>query len=136
MLGNDDGTASIEFALVATLLLAILFGTFVYGHYFAVRIALVHSASEGARASVAGITDGERATLAAGAVDRALDAYGNFLPRDGVTVSAHPVAGETGQFSVTVGFDFDRLGYGSLHSLVPLPDSQPAHTAVAARGGY
>lgn len=133
MLEDDEGTSSIEFALVASILLTILFGTFVYGHYFAVRIALVHAASEGARASVAGLTDAERETYARQAVQDTLSTYGNFIPAAGISVQTTPAAS---RFQVQVAFDFDRLGYGALQSFVPLPDSRPAHISVAMRGGY
>src|SRR3546814_11537842 len=59
-----SGVAAIEFALIAPIFLILMFGIVVYGFYFGTCIALAHAASEGARASVAGITAGERANFA------------------------------------------------------------------------
>lgn len=134
MFEDDSGASSIEFALVAMLLLTILFGTFVYGHYFAVRIALVHAASEGARASVAGLTDDERKTYAVQAVQRTLDAYGNFIPGEATTVTTAPIT--PAQFQVQVQFNFNELGYGPMQSFLPLPNPHLVHASVALRGGY
>lgn len=134
MLDDDSGASSIEFALVAMVLLTILFGTFVYGHYFAVRIALVHAASEGARASVAGLTDAERSTYAREAAQRTLNAYGNFVPGSATTITTTPLTPV--RFQVQIAFDFDQLGYGAMQSFLPLPNPRPVHTSVAVRGGY
>src|SRR3546814_18834761 len=60
----EAGVAAIEFALIAPIFLLLMFGIVVYGFYFGTFIALANAASEGARASFAGITAGARAHFA------------------------------------------------------------------------
>src|SRR3546814_652103 len=60
----EAGVVALERPLSGPIGLRLMFGIVVYGFDFGTRIALAHAASEGARASVAGITAGERANLA------------------------------------------------------------------------
>src|SRR3546814_6174872 len=79
-----------------------MFGIVVYGFYFGTCIALAHAASEGARASVAGITAGERATFAEEQVRAIFARYAPLLSDDEaqLAIAAAP-ASEPGLFTVT-----------------------------------
>src|SRR3546814_17053304 len=59
-----------------------MFGIVVYGFYFGTCIALAHAVSEGARASVAGITAGERANFAEAQVRAIFARYAPLLSDD------------------------------------------------------
>jgi Flp pilus assembly protein TadG len=50
----DDGAAAVEFALVSTLLLTLLFGIVQYGYYFFQSQSATSSAREGARLAAVG----------------------------------------------------------------------------------
>ena len=61
-LGSDaGGSSAVEFAIVAPVLIALFAGIVVFGLYLGAMSSLRQLAAEAARASVAGVTDAERA---------------------------------------------------------------------------
>src|SRR3954471_22991764 len=95
----EGGAAAVEFALVAPLLLLLVFGVISYGYMLSFRQALSQGAAEGARAAaVSPYPDAsDKETAALDAINDALDvdAYGvtctgvaanSPLKKDGVTV--------------------------------------------------
>jgi Flp pilus assembly protein TadG len=85
---DDTGaTTAVEFAIVAPLLFAIMFGIMGFGLQFATRIALTYAATEGGRAAVAGITDTERTSLARTAIANTLTALSPLVIPANATVS-------------------------------------------------
>lgn len=129
----DRGVAAVEFAMVAPLFLLMLLGIIVYGLFFVTQIAIVVAASEGARASVAGLTDTERASLARQAAQTVLIGYAPLLTATRASVVAQAATGNATQFQVTVSYPFSA---GVAGGLVPLPSSQPSATSSVADGGY
>jgi Flp pilus assembly protein TadG len=80
---DESGAASVEFAIVATLLLTILFGILVYGLWLSEYNVMQSAAREGARvASVRGTT-----TQIQNAVTSAAGAYSSQLTNMPATVS-------------------------------------------------
>ena len=79
MTRDESGSVAIEFAFVAAVFLAILFGIISYGFQFATRIALSYAVTEGGRAAVAGLDAGQRETYATNAINRALVAYSPLI---------------------------------------------------------
>ena len=73
------GSVAIEFAIVMTLLLSVLFGIMAFGFQFATRIALSYAVAEGGRSAVAGLTSTERQQLAEDAVDRVLTSFSPLI---------------------------------------------------------
>ena len=134
---GEAGVAAIEFALVAPIFLVLMFGIVVYGFYFGTCIALAHAASEGARASVAGITAGERANFAEAQVRAIFARYAPLLSDDPahLQIAAAP-ASEPGLFQVTVRYDLSDRNFSRFSGLFPLPSEQPQATVIAANGGY
>ena len=57
---NEDGAVAIEFALLAPLLFAMLFGIVCLGYFMALSHSVQDLAAASARASLAGITSAER----------------------------------------------------------------------------
>src|SRR3546814_5418503 len=106
-----------------------MFGIVVYGFYFGTCIALAHAASEGARASVAGITAGERANFAEAQVRAIFARYAPLLSDDAahLEIAAAP-ASEPGLFQVTVRYDLSDRNFSRLSGLFPLPSEQPEAT--------
>lgn len=130
--GSDRASAMLEFALVAPVFVVLLTGILAYGFYFATEIAVVVAASEGARASVAGLSSNERIALAQKTVTRVLQDYAPLVSAQNAQIVAQPASGG-GQFQVTVRYDISAM---ALASLVPLPSSAPSFTATVSNGGY
>jgi Flp pilus assembly protein TadG len=121
---KENGAAAVEFALVAPLLLLLVFGVISYGYMLSFRQALSQGAAEGARAAAVSpypsATDKQTAAL--NAINDALDvdAYGitcsgvatnSPLKRDGVTVGTCSVttaacASDPTKSCVTVDLDY------------------------------
>ena len=129
--------AAIEFALVAPMLLMLVFGIIIYGFYFATGIAVAHAAAEGARASVAGMTQAERQSLAESGARAVFADYAPLLDDDAahLQISTGPSA-TPGMFAVTVSYDLSDRNFASFAGLLPLPSSRPAVTVTVANGGY
>lgn len=133
---QDNGAAAVEFALVATTLLTLVFGASVYGFYFSVMLALDHAASEGARASLTAMNAAERSTIAEEQVDRVLDAYSGLINRDLIELRTGPSDDNPGLFEVEVSYQFSATSFGQLSNIVPLPSEEPNVVAVVSNGGY
>jgi Flp pilus assembly protein TadG len=73
------GTAAIEFALVLTVFLPLLFAIIAFGFRLATRIALSYAVAEGGRAAVAALSPAERSTLADAAVTRVLTSFSPLI---------------------------------------------------------
>jgi len=131
----EEGTASVEFALVAVLFLTFLFGVVAYGIQFASRLAIAQAASEGARASIAGLTDAERIGYATAAAQAVLDSYGGLVDPAATTVVAAPVAGDASRFRVTVTHDLGAFALAQLVPFVPVPMDVTTASVTVNNGG-
>lgn len=132
---GDEGVAALEFALIAPLFLVLIFGIIVYAIYFATWIAVTEAASEGARAAVAGLSTGERASLATAQANAVLDAYGPLIAPGNVTVTPQQVPGDSSSYEVSVTYNFASLGLSKLAGLLPIPTATPTATVIVANGG-
>lgn len=79
LVADEKGTAAIEFAMVASVFLMLLFGIMAFGFQFATRIALSYAVAEGGRAAVAGIDFAEQKQLGEAAMIHALNAYSPLI---------------------------------------------------------
>jgi hypothetical protein len=70
------GAAAVEFALVAPLLLMLLFGILTYGYMLSFRQAVSQAAAEGAREAAVSPVEADRTDNARRAVTDALSGYG------------------------------------------------------------
>lgn len=132
---SDDGAAAVEFALVFPVALVFLCGLLAYGIYFGAAHSVQQLAADAARASVAGLDDAERVSIATGHVAASARNY-PLLRSDRVSVTAAALAADPTQFEVRVAFDSEDLPIWVLSGLVPLPQKVIARTAVIKRGGY
>ena len=132
-LRRDDGASAIEFALVLPIFLTLVFGIIVYGSYFASLSIVNQIAAEAARATVTGLTDTERQSLATQKATTLIASYGALLNTGTVTIQAVPTS--AGSFAVTITNQFDALGLGNI-TLIPMPPTLQSATAEVARGGY
>ncbi|HEY4266515.1 MAG TPA: TadE/TadG family type IV pilus assembly protein [Micropepsaceae bacterium] len=106
-------TTAIEFAIVAPFLFAIMFGIIGFGMQFATHIALTYAATEGGRAAVAGLNDGERETLARGAITKALTALKPLIKVGNATISFDMTAEATDQ-KINIGIAYNDTRFAVL----------------------
>jgi Flp pilus assembly protein TadG len=131
MLCNRRGTAALEFAIVGPLFLILILNVVIYALYFVAQIAIVAAASEGARASIPGISAAERTTLATSTATSVLQGYAPLVIPSRAIVMARAVPANAGLFQVTVAY---TVPFSSV--LVPLPSTIPSFTATVSTGGY
>jgi len=127
------GTSAIEFAIVAPVFFVLVFGIVIYGAYFASLSLVNHIAYEAARATVNGLSDDERASLAEARANELIGDFSGFLHAAAITVSSGPQS--DGIYAVTVQYHFDDLGLSGL-TLLPLPPSNETATYAVSHGGY
>jgi len=106
-------TTAIEFAIVAPLLFAIMFGIIGFGTQFATRIALTYAATEGGRAAVAGLDDADREDLARKAIGKALAALAPLINPDKAAVSFDMTMGATDQ-KIDIGITYSDNRFATL----------------------
>ncbi|RVT91543.1 pilus assembly protein [Rhodovarius crocodyli] len=128
------GSVSIEFAILATLMLMLIFAIISFGVQFGARLVATQAASEGARASVAGLTAAERTSLANTAVTNLLTRYGGLASTRQVVVT--PIGNPVTRVDVTVTLDISRFGLQRLATLVPAMTNRPSATVSVQVGGY
>lgn len=133
---RDDGSAAVEFALVLPVFLMILLGILAYGIYFSAAQGTAQLAADAARASVAGISDAERTTLARNHVTANAASYAMVLNPAKITVVAGPVAGNATEFRVAVRYDASALPIFDFAPFIPLPEKVIERAAVIKLGGY
>ena len=131
----QSGSNAVEFALVAPVLMLMLFGIIAFGYVFGVYHGVQQIASEAARASVSGITDPERVTIARDFVAANVSAYPLLDPtRLKMTTSQSGPPRQT--FEVAIQYDMSDTVFANLASLIALPPPQVERRAVVQRGGY
>lgn len=129
------GSTAVEFALIFPVALVFLCGVLAYGLYFGAAHAVQQLAADAARASVSGISDAERASLAQSHVAASGGNY-PFLSTARITVTAQALAADPTQFEVRVAFNSEDLPIWAFAGLVPLPDKTISRAAIIKRGGY
>jgi Flp pilus assembly protein TadG len=134
-LNDEAGTSAIEFAIVLPVFLTIVFGIIAYGVYFGTAHNVQQLVADAARASVAGITPDERASLARAHIDRSVASYPLLRPKN-LKIEAAPSAKDPNLFEVRLHYDASDLAIYVLEGLVPLPDKEIRREAVIRRGGY
>jgi Flp pilus assembly protein TadG len=133
-LRDRGGASAVEFALVVPIFLTLVFGIIVYGFYFVTLNAVNYIAYEAARASVTGLTDAERTSLATARANALMGSYGALLDPAAMTIQAAPDG--TGVFAVTVTNQFTAFGLGAISAFLPMPPSTQSATVQMSRGGY
>lgn len=87
-------------ALVLPLFVTLMMGILVYGQYFLLAHNVQQAANDGARAAIVGLDANDRRAIATRAVDRSMQAIGNFTAQSRVVAVS-----ETGE-AITVGVTF------------------------------
>lgn len=128
------GSSAVEFALVAPVLLFLFAGITMFGICLGAAHNLRQIAAEAARASVAGVTDAERASLAQGTVDRSLASGAMFRPGS-VAVQVGSDPNDAAIYTVTITFDAASLGINIFSRLLPMLPHVLRSTVSVRKGG-
>ena len=123
---DGSAVAAIEFAVAAIPVLILLFGGITYGGVLAAHLAMRHAASEGARASIAGMSLCERQTRAETSARDAL--------LFGALAASATIDVDTTEERVQVNLSFDYSSNPITPILFPVPESITAQ-AVAYTDG-
>jgi Flp pilus assembly protein TadG len=132
---DTRATSAIEFAFIAPVFLVLLFGIVAFGSYLGIVHGIQQLTAEAARASIAGLSDSERLSLAQGNIASNVAFY-PMLTADRLTVQSAATDGTTGTFKVTVQYDASDMFIFNLPHLVPMPNPIIVRTAATQRGGY
>ena len=127
--------SAVEFAIIFPLFLTVLFGIITFGAYLSVVHSVQQLAAEAARASVAGLDDSERLTLAQSNIDANVSSY-PLLSSRRLTLTAAATGPSNGVFAVTLRYDGSDMFLFHLPSFVPSPSPTIVRTAAIQRGGY
>ncbi len=130
------GTAALEFGLVAPVFMMLVFGILTFGLYFGALIAVVNAAAEGARASVAGLSDAERGTLATIAATSTFASYAPFLQQSFMSVTTQADPNNAQRYQVSVTYDFSSFDPLKISKILPVPVQKPTITMSVADAGY
>jgi Flp pilus assembly protein TadG len=123
--GNDGhATTAIEFAIIAPLLFAILFGIVGFGVQYATRIALTYAAAEGGRAAVAGLDDADRISLAETAISNTLAALSPLINSSNASVSVN-LSEETSDEEISITIAYSDTRFAELPFLPNLANLNP-----------
>ena len=111
----------------------LLFGIVAYGSIISVHNGLQQIVAEAARASVAGLSDAERAALAQASVTTGAPSYA-FIDPSKMTMSFDDPTASS--FRVSANYDMSNMAAYHLLSWLPLPPAKVTRQAVVQRGGF
>lgn len=132
LLKDNRATSAVEFALIAPLLLLLIASILAYGSIFATSLSLQQIAAETARATIGGLSDAERKTLAQTKLN-AIAADYPMLDVSKVTFAFDAGAGS--QISkVTLRYDMVNHPAYTLENLLPLPKSPLTYSLIVTDG--
>lgn len=131
---NQSGATAVEFAILLPVFLTLVFGIVVFGSYLTMVHGVQQLAAEAARMSIAGLTDGERGSLALGYVTSSATSY-PLLDATKLNVVAAPSSSDPNAYVVTVRYDASSSFIFALPFVPPLP-SLIARSAVIPNGGF
>ena len=131
----NRGVAAIEFAIVAPVMVFILFGIVAYGVFFGAAHSVQQLAANSARAAMGGYSQEEREMLVRQHVSATVSSD-SFLQEPYLDVRVEDISGQPDFIRVTVTYDASGLPIWSLYDGLPLPEKIITRTAVIRMGGY
>lgn len=114
--------------------LTLVFGIVVFGSYLTMVHGVQQLAAEAARSSIAGMSDGERSSIAVGYVTANVGTY-PLISATNISVNAATSHSDPNVFVVTVSYDASRMFIYSL-PFVPAPPSTIVRSAAIPFGGF
>lgn len=131
---NKNGTAAIEFAILAPVFLLILMGMIAFGLYLGVANAVQQLAADATRTALAGIDPSERQTLATSYIQKNAAKYSLIDPAK-MQVNVDNAQSDTNQFTVTIRYNAQNLPIWNLMTGLPLPDTTITRASTIRLGG-
>lgn len=131
LLRDERGAALVEMAMVLPVLMLLIMGIIVYGQWLACANALQQSANEGARASLSGLSQEERALTARQTVADSLSHYGSIDQRK----VAIGIQDDGTTLNVTVNYDMSDQSVMKL-PFVPIPDKVLSRSAAVRLASF
>jgi Flp pilus assembly protein TadG len=128
-------TSAVEFAIVMPVFLIMLFGIISFGAYLTLTHDVQQIAAEAARASIGGLSDGERASLARDSITASAAAYPMLTP-ERLTVVSAVTDPATNVFAVTLSYDASNMYLFDLPQFVPALPTKIVRAASIKRGGF
>lgn len=128
------GSTAVEFAMLAPLYVLLVMGMSAYGIYFGASHSVQQLSADAARAAVAGVSRGERETLATRFIERNAAGY-LFIDPDRLAVEVGDSAADESQFDVTVSYDASHLPIWGLFERLPMPDQTIQRRSTIRIGG-
>ena len=135
LLHHDDGNSAVEFALVFPIFLTVVFGVLCFGSYLAVVHGVQQIAAEAARASISGLSDTERKSLAQDNIGRNVPSY-PLIEAGRLTLASAGTTSDGSTFEIRVQYDASGMFVFGLPAFVPMPSSTIVRSAAIQRGGY
>ncbi|TAN13477.1 MAG: pilus assembly protein [Rhizobiaceae bacterium] len=134
MFRDERGTSAIEFAILAPVMLLLLFGMIAYGIYFGASHSIQQIAADAARTALAGLTPAERSSLAAGYIKRNASGYA-FIDPSELKLSVGDSSDDPDQFNVWITYDAHNLPIWNLFRGLPLPGETISRHSTIRIGG-
>jgi Flp pilus assembly protein TadG len=128
----QTGSTAVEFAIIGPVLLLLMTGIFTYGGYFLTAHTVQQLANDAARASIAGLDDEERLSLARDAMQAGIRNQ-EFMRGD---LSSVELARSGSTISVSVTYDASEDVYWTFQSLLPVPEPRISRRSTIRLGGY
>lgn len=132
---SNSGVAALEFAIIAPVMMMILFGIIAYGIFFGAANSVQQLAANSARAAMGGLSLDERQSL----VDNYVE---TFLAQDGLLLQQHlavtvdqPEDDDT-FVKVTVAYDASQLPVWNLYQGLPMPERRIVRQSLIRTGGF
>lgn len=129
---NKQGASAVEFALIAPFMLLLVAAILAYGSLFATSLSLQQIAAETARATIAGLSDAERKSLAQSKLADIASNYPMLDPAK-VTFTFNETAGSE-LSRVTLTYDLSEHPAYALEKLLPLPASPLSYSLIITDG--
>jgi Flp pilus assembly protein TadG len=129
---DKSGASTVEFALIAPFLLLLVGAILAYGSIFATSLSLQQIAAETARATIGGLNDSERKTLAEAKLASISSKYPMLDPtKMGFAFNQNDGA-ELSRLTFT--YDMSSHPAYALDKLLPLPESPLSYSMIITDG--
>lgn len=125
------GASAVEFALIAPFLLMLVGAILAYGSIFATSLSVQQIAAETARATIGGLRDAERKTLAYAKLAAIASKYPMLDPAK-MTFAFNQDGDQLSRLT----FSYDMTGHPAyaLDNLLPLPESPLSYSMIVTDG--
>lgn len=134
-LGRDRrGTSAVEFAIVAPVFIMVLFLMIGFGVYLGAAHSVQQLAADTARASIAGLDESERVSLANAFIKNNGDTY-MLIDSDDLSVAVKDNSDEPNQFRVDLTYDASKLPIWGIYGAHLLPQKTIVRRSTIRIGG-